>query len=385
MRVLVTGGCGFVGRNLVKLLLARNVDVRVLDNLSEQVHGPDARPPAEIEGAEFVRGDVRDRAAVAEALEGVDRIAHLACLTGVGQSMYEVERYTDVGERGTATLLQAMVDAGRSFDRLVLSSSRAVYGEGEYECGACGIVSPWGRAEADLAQGKWEPVCDECGGALTSVGTTEKAAKLPQSVYAANKLAQENLCRATLPAYGTKFVALRYFNVYGPGQSLNDPYTGILPAFLRQVEADAPIQLFEDGLESRDFVYIDDVAAATALALLAPAEQFRHDAYNVGTGDGVSVARLAETILAAAGKSVPMQVTGAYRVGDVRHAVADPSRIRNDLGFVAETGIEAGIEKWLAWAMNQSREEGAGLNEEATRQLQERNLYRSGASGAPAA
>lgn len=376
MTILVTGGAGFIGRHLVKALLDRNYDVRVLDNLSEQVHGSTPWPPWEFDAAEFVRADVRDRAAVTEALKGVDRVVHLAALTGVGQSMYEVERYTAINEGGTAVLLQAVVDAKRPLQRFVLASSRAVYGEGLYDCPRCGIVSPAGRLESDLARSSWDPACPSCGGPIQPIPTAETTTTRPRSVYAANKLAQEHLCRVTCEAYGTVFVALRYFNVYGPGQSLINPYTGILSTFAMRLEAGDPIDVFEDGQESRDFVYIDDVVTATLAALLAPAEQFRHDTYNVGTGASVTIAQLAQVLIAARGRVVPVQTTGGYRVGDVRHAVADTRRAEADLRFSAATGIEPGIRAWLSWASEQLPTDRTDLPELATTHLLEHNLYR---------
>jgi len=376
MTILVTGGAGFVGRHLVRALLDRNHAVRVLDNFSEQVHGSIPRPPRELDGAEFIRADIRDRGAVAEALAGVDRIVHLAALTGVGQSMYEIEHYTEVNEGGTAALLQSVIDAKHPLQRFVLASSRAVYGEGLYDCPRCGTVSPAGRLESELTLSHWDPTCPSCGGAVRSIPTAESAATRPRSVYAANKLAQEHLCRVACEAYGTVFVALRYFNVYGPGQSLINPYTGILSTFAMRLDANAPIDVFEDGLESRDFVYIDDVVTATLAALLSPAEQFRHDTYNVGTGVAVTIAHLAETIIAVRGRRVPVQTTGGYRVGDVRHAVADTRRAEADLRFAAATGIEPGIRAWLEWASEQGPADRSDLPDLATTHLLEHNLYR---------
>lgn len=372
MQILITGGAGFVGRHLARSLLAAGHQVTVLDTLSEQVHGPDAAIPPELTGATFVRGDVRDTARLREALSGVDAVAHLAAETGVGQSMYQVEHYVDVNDRGTACLLQAIVESRRPI-RLVLASSRAVYGEGLYRCARCGAVSPPARDPAALERGVWDPVCPDCGGAITAIATHEEARCRPASVYAATKLAQEQLCQTVSAAYGFPAVLLRYFNVYGPGQSLSNPYTGILSTFHARASTGKPIEVFEDGQESRDFVYIDDVVEATRRALLSPADQVRSRVINVGTGVPVSIADLARTMLEIGGWDVPIQISGAYRVGDVRHAFADTTRLRDVLGIASFTPLSDGLRQWLQWAEGRDARDATDV---ASRELAERGLFR---------
>jgi len=347
VNVLVTGGAGFIGRQLVKTLVAAGYRVRVLDSLTEQIHGPSATPPA-LAGAEFVRGDIRDAECLASVLMEIDAVVHLAAETGVGQSMYEVERYVDANDRGTACLMQALVRSQRPM-RVVLASSRAVYGEGLYRCRRCGEVSPPSRDGIALQRGVWDPVCPVCAGAIDPLPTHEAAKTEPGSVYAATKLAQEHLCRILGTAHGMSWVILRYFNVYGPGQSLSNPYTGILSTFHARATHGKAIEVYEDGRESRDFVFIDDVVEATRRALHLTEDQPQAVVLNVGTGIPVSIVDLAHTLVRIGGWDVPVHVTGGYRVGDVRHAFADTQTAARILGFAAATSLDEGLRRWLAW------------------------------------
>ena len=360
-------------------LVADGHHVRVLDSLTAQVHGPAARVPAALAGAEWIAGDIRDAARVRAALTEVEAVVHLAAETGVGQSMYEVERYVDVNERGTACLLQGIIGQERPV-RLVLASSRAVYGEGRYRCPRCGEVSPPPREVARLEHALWEPLCPRCGGAIDPVATDEEALPRPGSVYAATKLAQEHLCAIVGNAYGLSTTMLRYFNVYGPGQSLSNPYTGILATFAARARGGRAIEIFEDGAESRDFVFIDDVVAATRAALLQPVEarQSHVQVLNIGSGVAVTIADLARAMLRVGGWDVPLLVSGAYRVGDVRHAVADTRRAAQVLGFSATTTVEDGLRRWLAWAADGAYEDGTDA---AVADLAAWGLYRCGGAG----
>ena len=371
MNVLVTGGAGFVGRHLVKTLVMAGDRVRVLDSLSEQIHGPSAATPPELAGAEFVHGDVRDPDRLTAALVGVDAVVHLAAETGVGQSMYEVERYVDANDRGTACLVQALATSQRPV-RIVLASSRAVYGEGLYRCQPCGDVSPEPRDPHALRRGAWDPVCPICGGPVDPVATHEDAGTDPGSVYAATKLAQEHLCRILGNAYGFSSVILRYFNVYGPGQSLSNPYTGILSTFHARATSGKAIEVYEDGRESRDFVFIDDVVEATRRALLHAEGQSHALVLNVGTGIPVTIADLARTMVRLGGWDVPVRITGAFRVGDVRHAFADTRRAAHQLGFAAATPLDEGLRRWLAWADGRDSHDATDA---ARDQLTARGLY----------
>ena len=377
VNVLVTGGAGFVGRHLVKRVVAAGYSVRVLDSLSEQIHGPSATPPRDLAGAEFVHGDIRDADCLASALDGVDAVVHLAAETGVGQSMYEVERYVDANDRGTACLLQGLVRCQRPV-RVVLASSRAVYGEGLYRCQRCGDVSPPPRDAIALQRGAWDPVCPMCGGAIDSLPTHEAAGTEPGSIYAATKLAQEHLCRILGNAYGISSVILRYFNVYGPGQSLSNPYTGILSTFHARATHEHAIEVYEDGRESRDFVFIDDVIEATCRALLHTEDQPHSLVLNVGTGIPVSIMDLARTLVRIGDWDVPIRVTGGYRVGDVRHSFADTQRATRVLGFAAATSLEEGLQRWLAWAEGRNDHDATDA---AREHLASRGLFRTAESG----
>jgi dTDP-L-rhamnose 4-epimerase len=376
---LITGGAGFVGRHLARALVQEGHQVRILDNLSEQVHGPASPELPVVEGAELIRGDIRNPDCLVKALDGIAAVAHLAAETGMGQSMYEVNRYVDVNEGGTACLLQTLIERQQPV-RLVLASSRAVYGEGLYRCGHCGEVSPRPRGLAALANAIWDPVCPTCGDTLKPVPTHEGAPCEPGSVYAATKLSQEQLCRVVGAAYGFSVAVLRYFNVYGPGQSLSNPYTGILPTFYARAKAGKPIEVFEDGRESRDFVYIDDTVEATRRALLDQSPEATYAVINVGSGVPTSLLELARTVLRVGGWDVPIRVTGAFRVGDVRHAFADTARARQVLGFAATIPLAEGIRRWMQWADRSDCRPPIDAIDTAAKQLTARGLYRNAES-----
>jgi dTDP-L-rhamnose 4-epimerase len=371
MRILVTGGAGFIGRHLVPALVADGHQVRVLDSLSRQIHGPAAQFSPALAGAEVMLGDIRQAEVLATALAGVEAVVHLAAETGVGQSMYDVERYVDVNDRGTASLLESLIQRRQSV-RIVLASSRAVYGEGLYHCQRCGEVSPPPRTPDVLGRAQWDPVCPICTGDLAPVATHECAPLRPGSVYAATKLAQEHLWDIVGNAYGMPLTILRYFNVYGPGQSLSNPYTGILSTFYARARSGKAIEVFEDGCESRDFVYINDVVEVSRRSLLL-ADQQAPQIINVGTGMAVSVADLACAIVQIGGWDVPVQITGAYRVGDVRHVFADTERCTRVLGLESVTPLDEGLRRWLAWAEESAYQDAT---DEAAEELMDRGLYR---------
>ena len=377
--VLVTGGAGFIGSHLADELLRRGYAVRALDALTEQVHGPDADAPgfrpdyldAEVE---LVRGDVRDRAAVRAALDGVDRVVHLAAAVGVGQSMYEIADYTAVNNLGTAVLLEETVarrDASRPVEKLVVASSMSLYGEGLYATasgdGATREVRPRGRRQLEARD--WE-LRDADGGVLTPLPTPETKTPDPTSVYALSKYDQERLCLMTGEAYGLPTAALRFFNVYGTRQALSNPYTGVLAIFgSRFLNDNAPL-VFEDGAQRRDFVHVEDVARAVRLAL--EMDEADGEVFNVGSGEPRSILEIAETLSEVTGRAhLAPQVSGTYRVGDIRHCFADVSKAEERLGYRPEVAFRDGLEELAGWLETQTADDRV---DEASRELAARGL-----------
>ena len=354
MKVLVTGGAGFIGSWLVASLLKDGHGVTVIDNLSPQIHGalpqPDVDWLREDRGVEFVRADVRDKVAMDNALAKVDAVVHLAAETGTGQSMYQIAYYYDVNQQATASLFEAIATRHRHIRRVVLASSRSIYGEGAYRLDGR-LVVPNSRSAARLAQGEFEPLGSN-GEGLQLVGTPEDAPPSPSSIYAATKLANEQLGRICAEAYGITVAALRFQNVYGERQSLRNPYTGILSIFSNRMRQNLPINIFEDGLESRDFVHVSDVVRSITLALEAELPAFT--VANVGAGKPTSVLQVAETLKRLLGSQSELQVTGNFRVGDIRHCYADLSKVRSLLGFAPAMDLEAGLRAFCDWVVTQS-------------------------------
>jgi dTDP-L-rhamnose 4-epimerase len=354
-KILITGGLGFIGIEVAKLLVEKRRRVLLFDNLSPQIHGtlPDLLEREFLHNAqvEVLRADVREPDAWATALKDVYCVIHLAAETGTAQSMYEVRRYTDTNVGGTALLLDYLANHRHGVEKIVLASSRSVYGEGAYLCDACGMVYPSMRTGAMLSRGQWEPPCPKCGGAIRVAATPESANPQPASVYAVTKLAQEDLVRVVAATLGIGAVIMRLQNVYGEGQSLKNPYTGILSIFSNQLRQGKALNLYEDGKESRDFVHVSDVARAILLAL----DSNRADGYtlNVGSGRASSVATIANLLQERIGGDMPPCVSGHYRLGDIRHEYADLSRIRERLGFAPEISLEAGLDRFVAWVRSQ--------------------------------
>lgn len=350
-RVLITGGAGFIGSRLAESLARRGDPVVVLDALVPQVHGDVGGRPDLPDAVEFIRGDVCDAACVREALAGATDVVHLAALTGTGQSMYEVEAYVRTNVLGTAVLLDAVAACRGARPRVVLASSRAVYGEGACRCPSCGVVHPAPRAAARLAAGRWEPVCPRCGAQVRATGTPEDLAPDPASIYGATKWQQEILLATLARSCGLAGVALRFQNVYGAGQSLRNPYTGILPLFVSKGLAGEPMPLYEDGGMTRDFVHVDDAVRALLLAL--DRSEAPGGVYNVGAGRPVTLREVAREVAGVLGVVDGPAVTGKYRLGDVRHACADLSRASRELGFRPEVPFADGVRELVAWARTQ--------------------------------
>jgi dTDP-L-rhamnose 4-epimerase len=349
VKVLITGGAGFIGSRLAARLAESGDTITVFDNLSPQIHGVDAGFSAAVEAVAIcIRGDVRDRSVLAEAILGQEVIVHLAAETGTGQSMYAVEHYSDVNLGGTALLLDLLVNQRPpELRKLIVASSRAVYGEGQYDCARDGVVVASTRTAQALADGRFDPVCPVCNGPITLQATGEDTPFAPVSFYGLTKQVQEQMVLMFARVLGLDAFALRYQNVYGPGQSLTNPYTGILAVFSGLVRQGKPINVFEDGEESRDFVYIDDVVAATA-ACIAPDSTGVHS-LNVGSGVRTSVGEVAEAIARYFKADVAINVTGDFRVGDIRHNFADLTRLKQVTGFQPTWAFVDGLERFLAW------------------------------------
>jgi dTDP-L-rhamnose 4-epimerase len=348
--VLITGGAGFIGSHLADALLQRGDRVRVLDNLDAQVHGEDRRRPDYLDPeVELIHGDVRDAAAIEQSLDGIDTVYHLAARVGVGQSMYEVERYTDVNNRGTAVLLEALIR--RPVERLVVASSMSIYGEGLYRAADGSVVPGHERTLEQLRNREWE-LRDGGGQPLTPVATPETKQPALASVYALSKYDQERLCLLIGRAYNIPTVALRFFNVYGTRQALSNPYTGVLAIFAsRLLNGSAPL-VNEDGHQRRDFISVLDVAQALILAAeKAPA--VAGQVFNVGSGRNYTVLEIARRLADVLGKSIEPEVTGKYRVGDIRHCFSDITLARDLLGFEPKVDFEDGLVQLAQWLEGQ--------------------------------
>jgi len=347
---LVTGGAGFIGSYVVESLLDQGCNVRVFDSLVDQVHqgrGPQ-HLPADVE---FVKGDVRNRDALAKAMQDVNRVVHLAAEVGVGQSMYEISRYVDTNTGGTGVLLDIIANDKLPIERLVVASSMSIYGEGAYACPTHGVMAPPMRLEAQLRAREWEMRCPTCGDPLAPVPTTEDKVLHPTSVYAISKMDQELLSLAIGAAYDVGVVALRYFNAYGPRQSLSNPYTGVAAIFSsRLLNGKAPIA-FEDGMQSRDFIHVRDIARATVLALTRT--DIRGEAINVGGGSPLTIVQVAELLARELGVDLEAEISGKFRAGDIRHCWADPSKAKALLGFEAEVMLAEGVSELVDWVSTQ--------------------------------
>jgi dTDP-L-rhamnose 4-epimerase len=366
-RILITGGAGFIGSHLADHLIARGHFVRALDALSPQVHGAESRRPPYLDpDVELVVGDVRDPDVVRRALRGVDAVVHLAAAVGVGQSMYEVDHYVSVNNRGTSVLLQALIE--RPVRRLVVASSMSLYGEGLYRDASGSLVSGE-RTRAQLVARRWEPLGED-GRPLEPLPTPETKAPALASIYALSKYDQERMCLIVGEAYGIPTVALRFFNVYGTRQALSNPYTGVLAIFASRYLNGRPPLVNEDGLQRRDFVSVKDVAEACRLALSVEAAAGK--VFNVGSGRSFTVLEVAERLAHAVGREdVLPEVTQRYRVGDIRHCFADISSARRILGYAPRVSFEDGLAELAGWLEGQIAHDRVG---EASAELAARGL-----------
>jgi dTDP-L-rhamnose 4-epimerase len=370
LKILVTGGAGFIGSHLVDALVGAGHRVSVLDALVPQVHG-DARPAHLNPDAEFLRGDVCDEALLRKALEGVEVIYHEAAEVGVGQSMYEMQRYVRANTFATSVLLELLPSMRDRVRKLIVASSMSIYGEGAYTCPTHGTVSPQLRPPSQLRERRWEVECQQCGAQLSPAPTNEDKPLFPTSVYAITKQDQEQLCLVVGRAYDIPTVALRYFNVYGTRQALSNPYTGVCAIFSSRLLNDQGPLIFEDGKQTRDFVHVSDIVRANLLVL--ESDRADYHAINVGTGRPTSVKEVSELLAAGLGKDVQPEIVGKYREGDIRHCISDITRARQLLGYEPQVTLEEGIPELLGWVREQ---EATDRIAEATSELESHQLVR---------
>lgn len=353
-RVLITGGAGFIGSNLALQLIASGYEVTVLDNLSPQIHG-DASSSSLYQSIKdkvnFIHGDVRNQSDWYKALENATVVVHLAAETGTGQSMYEVQKYVDVNVNGTAIFLDYLVNEKHTVKKVIIASSRAIYGEGKYNCVTHGAVYPEERVERDLLRGDFEPKCPYCNTTAVLAATDEESKIHPSSVYGITKQNQEQMVLNVCKSIGIPAVAFRYQNVYGPGQSLKNPYTGILSIFSTQIRNGNDLTIFEDGMESRDFVFVDDVVSATIAGI--EKSEADYQVFNVGSGVATTVLEVAQRLKAFYNSDIAINVSGNFRLGDIRHNFADLHKIETKLGFFPKYDFATGVKKFTEWVVSQ--------------------------------
>jgi dTDP-L-rhamnose 4-epimerase len=378
MNVLITGGAGFIGSNLALRLVSKNYAVRVLDNLSKQIHGDNPEDSSlyqSIKGkVDFIRGDVRDSAVWGKALEGVDVVVHFAAETGTGQSMYEIHKYTDVNVNGTAGLLDYITNKKHQVKKLIAASSRAIYGEGKYFCKEHGVVYPLARKPEDMDTGDFEVKCPECNRTVFVLPSDEASKVHPVSIYGITKQMQEELVLACCKSLKIPAIVFRYQNVYGPGQSLRNPYTGILSIFSTCLINNKPVNIFEDGMESRDFVYIEDVVNATIAGIESDFQDYR--SINVGTGIAVNVLTVAKTLKNLYNSDSNIYVSGNYRYGDIRHNMADIALLKERLGYIPLIHFEEGIACFSKWVKTQDVNNATVSYEESLIEMNAKGLYK---------
>jgi len=378
MNILVTGGAGFIGSNLVLKLINKGYNVRVLDNLSRQIHGEN--PEESIlyksikEKVEFIRSNVRNIDIWNFALTNIDIVVHFAAETGTGQSMYEIKKYTDVNINGTAGLLDYITNKKHKVKKIIIASSRAIYGEGKYKCNEHGVVYPLTREDRDMAKGDFEVKCPVCNQNVSILPTDEESKIHPISVYGITKQVQEELVLICCKALGIPVISFRYQNVYGPGQSLQNPYTGILSIFSTCLMNNKPINIFEDGKESRDFVYIDDVVNATIKGIESDINEFL--IVNVGYGIPINVLSVAEILKRMYESQSEITISGNYRIGDIRHNYADITLLKEKLDYKPIVSFREGIKIFSDWVKTQNMNNIDNTYEKSLAEMKEKGLYK---------
>jgi len=369
-KILVTGGAGFIGSHLVDKLIELGYEVVVFDNLEPQVHGDGQKTPEYLnKECEFIKRDIRNRDELKKGLKSREIVFHQAAAVGVGQSMYEINKYTEVNILGTSNLLDILANENHRVEKLIIASSMSVYGEGKYSCVNCGVVYPKLRSLSQLKEGEWEMRCPSCNQEVQSLPTDEEKPLHPTSVYSISKRDQEEMCLTIGRAYRIPTVALRYFNVYGPRQALSNPYTGVAAIFSSRILNNHPPCIFEDGGQSRDFTHVSDIVQANLLAM--ESDDADYEVFNVGTGRPLTVLNIAEALIKSLSSSVDMNIVRKYREGDIRHCYADISKIRDQLGFQPKVKFEKGISEFIGWVRG---EEARDQFEKSRRELEEKGL-----------
>lgn len=359
--ILITGGAGFIGSEIVKQLYkSREWNITVIDSMTEQIHGKDWKNSYLLkqihDKCTFVKGNVADINILLPLIKEAEYIIHLAAETGTGQSMYQINQYNETNVMGTSNILQAISSLGKKcrVKKIVLSSSRSVYGEGKYECEKCGVVYPNSRTREKMLNGDFNMYCPSCGKKLNLVKTTEDSIIKPASLYAFTKYAQEMMLHTMCPALGVDYTVFRFQNVYGIGQSLKNPYTGILSIFSSLMLENKPINVFENGLESRDFINVVDIARGVIASL--DNEKSNGEAINLGSGVGTSVNEITEILKKAYQSNSEINITGDFRLGDIAHNVADVSKAERILGFKVTVGLEEGLTQFCNWVKGQNHD-----------------------------
>ena len=353
--ILVTGGAGFIGSHLSNSLIKLGNKVWVIDNLSSQVHGKNPKKSNLYSSLnskiEFIHGNITSRFLLNSIIDEIDIVIHLASETGTGQSMYQIEKYSKVNILGTAKLLDSILQSSKRVKKIIVASTRAVYGEGKYFCKKHGVIYPGLRDSKRMQNGIWDMFCTNCDSTLTQMPTSEDSQLNPQSIYGITKLSQEQMILAFGKAYDISTVALRLQNVYGPGQSLSNPYTGILSVFSTRILNGFPLNVFEDGNESRDFIYISDVI--DIMIKVVENNEHLHEIFNVGSGESATIIQIAQSLISLFGRNNAVEISGNFRTGDIRHNLADISKITEKFGFEPKITIEDGLNNFVTWVKTQ--------------------------------
>jgi dTDP-L-rhamnose 4-epimerase len=373
--ILITGGAGFIGSNLALKLIQKGYNITVLDNLSPQIHGNDDSSTlynSIKDKVKFIKGSVLNYEDWKLGLKGVDVVIHLAAETGTGQSMYEIEKYTDVNIKGTSIFLDILANEEHSVKKMIIASSRSIYGEGKYRCQKDGIVYPSERMDYDMSQGDFNVKCPECNRNAELLPTDEQSKIHPSSIYGITKQVQEQMFLTMGKSLKIPAVAFRYQNVYGAGQSLSNPYTGILSIFSTRIKNGNDINVFEDGKESRDFVYVDDVVDATILGV--EKEEANYEVFNVGLGKAIDVMTVSKALVNTYNSKSKIAVSGNYRLGDIRDNYADLAKIKEKLGFEPKVSFEEGIRLFTGWVDRQ--EVAEDKYEKSVDEMREKGLYK---------